>query len=80
MSDHSKKRQWKVEYNKAKTIDLFGVHFGCPNKPRIHFTYFINSLLNPMKVQYQVGNTVLEKIWHRKKIFIGFHCNFDWMN
>ena len=22
----------------------------------------------------------MEKNWHRKKIFIGFHLDFDWMN
>ena len=42
--------------------------------------HFISSLVNTIKVQYKIGNSVLEKIWHRKTIFIGFHCNFNWMN
>ena len=40
--------------------------------------FFVNSLLNTTKFQYKVGN--FGKIWHRKKIFIGFHRNFDGKN
>ena len=41
-------------------VDLFGVHFGCPNLSRTRFTYFINSLVNTTKVQNKVGNSVSE--------------------
>ena len=44
-----------------KMADLLRVYSGYSNLPRIHLTYFNQSLEDTRKVQYQAGNSILEK-------------------
>ena len=39
-----------------------------PELASYSFLLFFNSLVNTIKVQHQVGNSVLEEIWGIKKI------------
>ena len=65
---------------KAISIDLFWSYI---LDARISLVLISSILLIPGK-HYKSSvlswKFRLEKIWHIKEIFIGFHCNFDWTN
>ena len=44
------------------------------------FDRFFQSLRKTRKVECQVRNSILERIWHSKRFYLVFHHKFNWMS